>query len=73
MDEQLDRTRTAAAGARMVLLRLASEGGLLHQIETGAWDERIAPGSSEVAELLDAMRERARLDRIILDRFASGR
>jgi hypothetical protein len=55
----------------MVLLRLASEGGLLHQIETGAWDERIGANSSEIADLLDAMRERARLDRIILDRFTS--
>lgn len=47
----------------MVLLRLAGDGGLLHQIETGQWDDRLSQHSVE-------MRERARLDRIILDLFA---
>lgn len=54
----------------MVLLRLAADGGLLHQIETGRWDGRLSQQSVEMRAIINAMRERARLDRIILDRFA---
>ena len=70
--DDLHSIHQAAAMTRGVLLRLATEGGLLHQIESGDWDHRLHD-STEIRELLEAMRERARLDRIILDRFAPSR
>ena len=70
MEDWREATKQAAGQARMVLLRLAGDGGLLHQIETGQWDNRLSDESVEIREILDAMRERARLDRIILDKLA---
>jgi hypothetical protein len=70
-EEQVE-IRTAAAQARRHLLRLASEDGVLQQIESGVWNDRLPDYGADMRDLLDAMAERARLDRIILDRFASA-
>ena len=70
MDELQAAIHEAAGQARMIMRRLADEGGLLHQIESGEWDHRFRIGSTEIRDLLDAMGERARLDRIILEKFS---
>lgn len=56
----------------MILERLSAEGGLLHQIETGQWDDRLHHASSELGPLLGVIAERARLDRIIIERLSHG-
>ena len=70
MQDFCTETREAAAQAREVLLSLASEGGVLHQIQMGERDWHLPKGSAEARDLLVVMRDRARLDRTILDRFA---
>lgn len=72
MSTETESVREAARRARMILHRLSSEGGLLHQIETGEWDDRLNGASSELGPLLEVIAERARLDRIVIERFSHG-
>lgn len=57
------------------LLRLSSDGGLLDQIASGQWDQRIDASGREDAlvDLLVAIGERARVDRIVLDALVTLR
>ena len=71
----LDDVHTAAMSALATLQRLSTDGGVLEQIASGQWDDRIAVSdrSGELAAMLGAMAERARLDRVLLDLLAPGR
>ncbi len=58
----------AAATARSILTRVAADGGVLHQIETGERSPRDGDREDVIA-VVEALAERARLDRILIDRL----
>lgn len=64
MEEPADpfvRLRGAAAWARQVLLRVASDGGILKQMEAGEWDDHLsAEDAIDAADMLDAVAEHVR-------------
>ncbi|HET8560520.1 MAG TPA: hypothetical protein VFL69_08395 [Marmoricola sp.] len=66
-DEPIEES---ARRARLRLSRLSDEGGLLQQIESGAWRDRMPFGDPELQELIDNIGDRARLDRIVIERLA---
>lgn len=58
----------AAATARNMLIRVAADGGVLHQIEAGERTPRAGDWEDLVA-VVEALAERTRLDRILIDRL----
>jgi hypothetical protein len=58
----------AAATARSILSRVGADGGVLHQIESGDRSPRDGDWQ-DVMAVVEALAERARLDRILIDRL----
>lgn len=58
----------AAATARSMMTRVGADGGLLHQIETGERTPRDGDATDLMA-VVEALAERTRLDRIVIDRL----
>ncbi|WP_139227830.1 hypothetical protein [Nocardioides alpinus] len=58
----------AAATARSMLTRVAADGGVLQQIETGERTPRDSDWEDAMA-VVEALAERVRLDRILIERL----
>jgi hypothetical protein len=64
----VNNLQQAASTARSMLTRVGADGGVLQQIETGERSPRDGDWE-DVMAVVEALAERARLDRILIERL----
>lgn len=74
MDDSMNDLRAAASQARMIMARLAGEGGVLEQLENGEWDRALQEHDNltDAAALLRVAAENARYTREAVDALRQG-